>query len=439
MGLYIRYEFIAVDQPLDRAQLAELGGVSTRAEITPSSFTNHYDWGDLKANPSTLMARYFDAGLRWTSAGDRVLWLRLPYSRATHRRLKPHFVGDGLGLRKCGEHLLVSIWVEDEDWETSIEGWRLGPLLPLRAALLAGDLRPAYIAWLSTVDVGDSEYGDDDDDDAPVPPGLGEFDSALSALVDFLDLDRDLVAAAVEGSPDDTHDSKDLRQWARGLSAKQQQRWLLRALERPELALGREMIAAFRREHPAPDLRPRSVAELRARAHELHALREDEEAERHERARARRAAERLWSAAWVLAAGQREVVKLLALHADKRGLADDRPRGSRAPEPSTSTSRGAARGLSRGRGAGRAWRRPRRLKWSETVKTSQSLTSGASPLARVWMEDPLTGAEEPLEPDPLRAQKARRAPAAMDGSTGPPHLAVLLGIASTRARATHRP
>lgn len=308
MSLYIHYEFITVDQPLDREQLAELSGFSTRAEITPSSFTNHYDWGDLKVNPSTLMARYFDAGLRWTSAGDRVLWLRLPYSQATHRRLKPYFVGESLGLRKCGDHLLVSIWLEDEDWEGGIEGWSLGPLLRVRAALLAGDLRPAYIAWLSTVDVGDCEYGDDDDvEEAPVPPGLGEFDSALSALVDFLDLDWDLVAAAVEGSPDDTHDSKDLRQWARGLSAKQQQRWLLRALERPELALGREMIAAFRREHPAPDLPPRSVAELRARAHELHALREDEEAERLERARARRAAERAvelrqlrkrWSASW---------------------------------------------------------------------------------------------------------------------------------------------
>ena len=84
MSLYIRYEFIAVDRALDREQLADLRGVSTRAEITPSSFTNHYDWGDLEVDPSTLMARYFDAGLRWTSAGDRVLWLRPACSRPRH-------------------------------------------------------------------------------------------------------------------------------------------------------------------------------------------------------------------------------------------------------------------------------------------------------------------------------------------------------------------
>jgi hypothetical protein len=31
------------------------------AAITTTSFTNHYEWGDLKANPSKLLEKYFDA------------------------------------------------------------------------------------------------------------------------------------------------------------------------------------------------------------------------------------------------------------------------------------------------------------------------------------------------------------------------------------------
>ena len=39
---YQYYEFQAVDRPLDKA----LRAYSTRARITATSFTNHYDWGD---------------------------------------------------------------------------------------------------------------------------------------------------------------------------------------------------------------------------------------------------------------------------------------------------------------------------------------------------------------------------------------------------------
>ncbi|PRP89900.1 hypothetical protein ENSA5_70070 [Enhygromyxa salina] len=170
-------------------------------------------------------------------------------------------------------------------------------------------MRPAYVAWLSTVFVGDfdDETLDVDVEEPPVPPGLGQPDSALAALVDFLHIDPDLFTAAAEGSPANTHDSEALRQWARGLSSKQQKRWLLRAIERPELALGREMIVAFLRQNPAPTVPPRTVAQLRARAHEVCELRENEEAELRERDRARRETERTlelqqlrkrWSANW---------------------------------------------------------------------------------------------------------------------------------------------
>ncbi|MBK9440984.1 MAG: hypothetical protein IPN53_06535 [Comamonadaceae bacterium] len=61
MSEYQYYEFAAIDQPLTRSDMAKLRAVSTRAEITPAGFVNHYEWGCLKANPSDWMRRYFDA------------------------------------------------------------------------------------------------------------------------------------------------------------------------------------------------------------------------------------------------------------------------------------------------------------------------------------------------------------------------------------------
>jgi hypothetical protein len=60
MSEYQSYEFVALDRPLTADGMAELRAISTRAEITPTRFWNEYHWGDLKADPADLLARYFD-------------------------------------------------------------------------------------------------------------------------------------------------------------------------------------------------------------------------------------------------------------------------------------------------------------------------------------------------------------------------------------------
>src|SRR5271157_1091256 len=49
MSEYQFYEFQAIDRPLDRAAQQALRSISSRARITATSFTNSYEWGDLKA------------------------------------------------------------------------------------------------------------------------------------------------------------------------------------------------------------------------------------------------------------------------------------------------------------------------------------------------------------------------------------------------------
>ena len=78
---YQCYEFVAIDRPLTAKQMAELRAISTRAEISPTRFWNEYNWGDLKAGPAKLMARYFDAHRYFANWGTRRLMLRLPNAR----------------------------------------------------------------------------------------------------------------------------------------------------------------------------------------------------------------------------------------------------------------------------------------------------------------------------------------------------------------------
>jgi hypothetical protein len=63
---YQYYEFAAVDRPLDDRQLGELRALSTRADITSTSFVNTYNWGSFQGDPRVMMEKYFDAFLYLT-------------------------------------------------------------------------------------------------------------------------------------------------------------------------------------------------------------------------------------------------------------------------------------------------------------------------------------------------------------------------------------
>ena len=57
MNEYRYYGFQAIDRPLGEADMEALRTLSTRAQITATSFTNHYKWGDFKGDPNRLIGR----------------------------------------------------------------------------------------------------------------------------------------------------------------------------------------------------------------------------------------------------------------------------------------------------------------------------------------------------------------------------------------------
>lgn len=69
MSEYQYYRFECLDSTLSPQQQKQLRGISSRAEITSSSFQVYYNYSDLKEDPDLLMKQYFDVGFYYADWG----------------------------------------------------------------------------------------------------------------------------------------------------------------------------------------------------------------------------------------------------------------------------------------------------------------------------------------------------------------------------------
>jgi len=150
MSEYQYYEFLALDRPLDRAAQDALRSISSRARITVTSFTNHYEWGDLKGDPCEFMERWFDLHLYLANWGTRRLMLRMP-ARSVNRKDIDRFLReiDWVEVWTSGDNLIVDIQRNEEGADDDLDdgSGRLAALAPLRTDVLSGDLRLFYLLW----------------------------------------------------------------------------------------------------------------------------------------------------------------------------------------------------------------------------------------------------------------------------------------------------
>lgn len=217
MSEYQYYEFLAIDQPLIENEVAKLRKLSTRATITPTSFTNEYNWGDFKGNPEKLMQRYFDAHVYVANWMTAIFMVRLPIEVLPKETVKAVAVGHMMDFKATKTHWIIAWRLEESenDERFSLEdgrGW-MARLAPLRDELLRGDLRSLYIGWLAAVA---GEMMDDDELEPLSVSGLGSLTAAQKALAEFLEVDPDLLVGVGMGSLDTKGgdiSEKDLDKW----------------------------------------------------------------------------------------------------------------------------------------------------------------------------------------------------------------------------------
>lgn len=275
MSEYQYYEFLAIDRPLTSEEMGDLRALSTRAHITPVSFTNEYHWGDFKGNPDKLMERYFDAHVYVANWMTAVFMLRLPIEVLTKETAEAMATSYALDFKATKTHWIITWRLEDSEnydrfGQEDGRGW-MARLAPVREELLRGDLRSLYIGWLAAVS---GEMVDDGEMEPISVNGLGQLTLAQQTLAEFLEVDEDLLAGASMGGPaaqDEEVSQKEMDAWIDDLPGDEVKAVLKQLLsgqgQRAEQTL-RSRFAAWRRNlggdgGGAPR---RSIGELRANA-----------------------------------------------------------------------------------------------------------------------------------------------------------------------------
>ena len=272
---YQYYEFQAIDRPLSERQIGELRKLSTRADITSTSFTNEYQWGDFRGDPRRMMEKYFDAFLYYANWGTHWLMLRLPQKLIDLKLAKRYCGGQSASIRAKGDYAIVEFHSDNDDGhDFGDELPSLASLVPLRSEIVAGDLRSLYLGWLLRVQNGESG---ERAPEPPTPPGLLKLTGAQRALADFLRIDDDLLRAAAQVSTGDTGKQPTTRErkaWLAKLPESEKNSLVMRVMEGEGLSLTTELQQRFTRDwrkaHPAEKAtartRRRTASELRAAA-----------------------------------------------------------------------------------------------------------------------------------------------------------------------------
>jgi hypothetical protein len=303
MSEFQYYEFVAIDTPLTPKQMAELRACSSRASITPTSFVNDYQWGNLKGDPVDWMRRYFDAHVYVANWCTCLLYLRVPQNVFNAEPLRGFKTPIAFSVEQTKTHWLLGWELNESDnydrfAEEDGRGW-MGRLAPLRDELLRGDMRPLYLGWLAGVSAGEV---DEKAIEPQPPPGLSQLTAAQQSLAEFLEVDEDLLAAAElsdqRGSKPDSESDAERDVWIAALPAAEKAAMLKLLLsgnaQQTERRLKLRFLAWQREQQPLakPETRRRTVAELHKLAASAAEARTRQEAVQRKKADAERQAKR---------------------------------------------------------------------------------------------------------------------------------------------------
>ncbi|HEV7279691.1 MAG TPA: hypothetical protein VGN57_05710 [Pirellulaceae bacterium] len=277
MSEYQVVAFRAIDRPVTAENLEFMEEQSSRAEITPWSFDNVYNYGDFRGDELEMLRRGYDLFVHYANFGTRKVMIRLPQGLPDPQAAGPYFVEDAFYFvadeTGRGGSLCIEPYLEEPD-DTGLYDELVGRLIPLRDEIVAGDLRPLYLAYLAAI--GDSNHDWEESLEAPIPAGMGELTDAQAALAEFYDFSRSFLDVIAEGSPappDADDPTQAYAAWVQEQDTAIKDAWLVDLMANAASLVRAEMLAEFREARGAvawPTVRlERTMEELHARAEVL--------------------------------------------------------------------------------------------------------------------------------------------------------------------------
>lgn len=155
MSEYQYYRFECLDGFLDSRQRQALRQLSSRAEITATSFQVYYHYSGLRAEPCDVVLDYFDIGFYYADWGSINAYIKLPVGTLPDELLQVTAYCFNVYETDQWQMLVFSTEEYDDylDDEQAANFFR--HLATLRSELLQGDWRLLYFVWLKELDCND--------------------------------------------------------------------------------------------------------------------------------------------------------------------------------------------------------------------------------------------------------------------------------------------
>lgn len=366
MSEYQYYEFQLLSGQLDPQAQEKMHSLSSRVKLSATSASFEYHYTGFPAQPQSILAQHFDMMLYMTNWGSRQVMFRFPLGTISPDAIQPYLYRYRLELEIVNGYQILNIEKHPEDnygeWVEG-EGW-LAPMLPLHRDITRGDWRGIYLGWLGVMaeetaylyqresSVNSipavSDFDDWDDDFDPretdkkllekleplVPPNLKTATRALSQLVNFFEINPDLLAAAQQSSATVEQNAFDFATALKQLTLAEKDDFLQRLLANEtnlDITLYNRLKSLGQSDTSEPELAPRrTVHELLKLADELEAARlaeEKHQAEIAHRAKMELVAqkrEQSWEQVWYLIAEKKTKAyeQAIEILKDLRDLAD---------------------------------------------------------------------------------------------------------------------
>jgi hypothetical protein len=224
---YQYYEFQAIDRPLTKADRDYVQSLSSRVRPTATRAVFSYSYADFRGSPLSVLEKCFDAMLYMANWGSYQLAFRFPKSAVNVPALESYCIDNIIEVSIASKYVILNIEIHEEEggsWIEEDNNW-LSRLIPLRQAILQGDYRILYLAWLQAAAV--SAYLEDDAQEPPIPANLQRLDDPLQSFVDWLQIDPDLIAVAAGLSPTQKELKEPFEDWISALSDKEKTKLLL--------------------------------------------------------------------------------------------------------------------------------------------------------------------------------------------------------------------
>ncbi len=132
MSEYQYYEFCSLQAPLTAEARKELHSLSSRATVTSHGASYVYHYGDFRGDEKALLLKYFDVFFYISNYGT--VWLMFKYTaqQVNSKELKKYGIQNVISCEKQQEHIILSIYVQNEEGFGWTEGEGILPeLLPL--------------------------------------------------------------------------------------------------------------------------------------------------------------------------------------------------------------------------------------------------------------------------------------------------------------------